>query len=257
MRIARIVARGAEHYAVLDGERVRLLAGPPFEGIVETGATAALSEVKLLAPTHPVNYWGVGYNYADHLAQAEATSGHAAPRLPMPWHKGVGSLIGPDEPIVIPREAPEVHFEGELVIVIGKRARRIDPEQARAHILGYTIGNDVSEKASWEREGTFWRAKGTDTFGPAGPWIETAIDPQAQDLIVRLNGQEETRTRTSAMIHSVYDVVAYMSQFTTLYPGDLILTGAAGTSKAMKPGDVVEVEVSGIGVLRNPVQAER
>ena len=256
MRIGRVVARKAEHYAILDGERVRLLAGPPFDGIVETGETVALRDVKLLAPTNPINYWGVGFNYPDHLAQAQATSGQDVPKMPRPWHKGVGSMIGPDEPIIIPPEARELHYEGELVIVIGKRSRRITREQARQHIFGYTIGNDVSEKGSWEREGTMWRAKGTDTFGPAGPWIDTAIDPHAQDLIVRLNGKEEHRARTSSMIHHVYDLVAYMSQFTTLYPGDLILTGAAGTSKAMKPGDVVEVEVSGIGVLRNPVQAE-
>lgn len=257
MRIARVVARRAEHYAILDDERVRLLAGPPFDRIVETGETVALGDVKLLSPTNPVNYWGVGFNYPDHLAQAQATSGQDIPTMPRPWHKGVGSIVGPDEPIIIPPEAGEVHYEGELVIVIGKRSRRITPEQARAQILGYTIGNDVSEKASWEREGTMWRAKGTDTFGPVGPWIETAIDPHDQELIVRLSGREEHRAHTSAMIHTVYDLVAYMSQFTTLYPGDLILTGAAGTTRAMKPGDVVEVEISGIGVLRNPVQAER
>jgi 2-keto-4-pentenoate hydratase/2-oxohepta-3-ene-1,7-dioic acid hydratase in catechol pathway len=257
MRIARVLARGLGHYAILDGDRVRLLAGPPFDELVETGETVTLSEVKLLAPTQPVNYWGVGFNYPDHLEQAQATSGQDLPMLPRPWHKGVGSMIGPDEPIIIPPEAGEVHYEGELVIVIGKRARRITPEQARQHILGYTVGNDVSEKASWEREGTMWRAKGTDTFGPVGPWIETEIDPHDQDLIVRLNGKEEHRTHTSEMIHSVYDLVSYMSQFTTLSPGDLILTGAAGTTRAMQSGDVVEVEVSGIGVLRNPVQAEQ
>jgi 2-keto-4-pentenoate hydratase/2-oxohepta-3-ene-1,7-dioic acid hydratase in catechol pathway len=257
MRIARVSAHGAEHDAILDGERVCLLADPPFDEIIETGETLALGDVKLLPPTNPVNYWGVGFNYPDHLEQAQATSGQGIPTLPRPWHKGVGSMIGPDEPIIIPPEAGEAHYEGELVIVIGKRSRRITPEQARANILGYTIGNDVSEKASWESENTMWRAKGTDTFGPVGPWIETDIDPHDQDLIVRLNGREEHRVHTSAMIHTVYDLVSYMSQFTTLSPGDLILTGAAGTTKAMQPGDVVEVEVSGIGVLRNPVQAEQ
>ncbi len=259
MRIARVrvLSSGAEHYATLHGEEVRILSQPPFDEIVESGERVSMGDVRLLAPTVPVNYWGVGFNYADHLEQAAATSGQDIPTLPRPWHKGVGSLIGPDEPIIIPPEAEAVHYEGELVVVIGKRSRRITPEQARRNILGYTCGNDVSEKESWESEGTMWRAKGTDTFGPAGPWIETDIDPQNQELIVRLNGKDEHRTNTSAMIHSVYDLVAYMSQFTTLYPGDLILTGAAGTTKAMQPGDVVEVEISGIGTLTNPVEAEK
>ena len=259
MRIARVrvLSSGTEHYATLHSEEVPILSQPPFDEIIESGERVSMSEVRLLAPTVPVNYWGVGFNYADHLEQAAATSGQDIPTLPRPWHKGVGSLIGPGEPIVIPPEAEAVHYEGELVIVISKLSRRITPEQARRNILGYTCGNDVSEKASWEGEGTMWRAKGTDTFGPVGPWIETDINPQDQDLVVRLNGNEEHRTRTSAMIHSVYDLVAYMSQFTTLYPGDLILTGAAGTTKAMQSGDVVEVEISGIGTLTNPVEIEK
>ncbi len=259
MRIARVrvISSGAEHYGVLQGDEVRFLAKPPFDGIVESGEGVSITDVRLLAPTTPVNFWGVGFNYSDHLAQAAATSGQDIPTMPRPWQKGVGSIIGPDEAIILPPEASAVHYEGELVVVIGKRSRRITPEQARQNILGYTCGNDVSEKESWERENTMWRAKGTDTFGPVGPWIETDIDPQDQDLVVRLNGKVEHRTRTSEMIHSVYDLVSYMSQFTTLYPGDLILTGAAGTTKAMKHGDVVEVEVSGIGTLRNPVENEK
>ena len=256
MRIARVLFEGAERYGVMGGEQVRLLARPPFDEIVATGETVPLADIRLLAPTTPVNFYGIGFNYPDHLTQAQATSGQDIPTMPRPWHKGVGSIIGPDEAIVIPPEAREVHYEGELVVVIGKRSRRITSEQARQNILGYTCGNDVSEKASWEREATHWRAKGTDTFGPVGPWIETDLDPHDQDLIVRLNGKEEHRVHTSEMIHKVYDLVSYMSQFTTLFPGDLILTGAAGTTKPMQPGDVVEVEVSGIGVLRNPVRVE-
>ncbi|MBI2171136.1 MAG: fumarylacetoacetate hydrolase family protein [Chloroflexi bacterium] len=257
MRIVRIAYQRRTSYGILDGGQVRLLRGAPFSGIRESGERLRLSEVRLLAPSTPVNYWGVGFNYPSHLAQAQATSGQDIPTMPRPWHKGVGSMVGPEEPIIIPPEAKEVHYEGELVIVIGKKARRITAEQASQHILGYTCGNDVSEKASWEREGTMWRAKGTDTFGPVGPWIETDLNPHNQELTVRLNGRVENRTHTSEMIHTVYALVSYMSQFTTLSPGDLILTGAAGTTRAMKPGDVVEVEVSGIGVLRNPVQAEK
>ncbi len=257
MRIARVAYQGEKRYCILDGDQVRFLRGTPFNTIAESGQRAPFDQVRLLAPSTPVNYWGVGFNYPSHLEQASATSGQDIPTLPRPWQKGVGSMIGPGEPIILPPEAKAIHYEGELVIVIRKKAKRITPEQARGHILGYTCGNDVSEKASWEREGTMWRAKGTDTFGPVGPWIETDVDPHKQELVVRLNGKVEHRAHTSEMIHTVYSLVSYMSQFTTLYPGDLILTGAAGVTKAMKPGDVVEVEISGIGVLRNPVQAEK
>lgn len=256
MRIARVAHMNAARYALVEGDRVRFLAEPPFEGIKPTRESAALADVKLLAPTQCVNYWGVGFNYPSHLHQASETSGQEMPKLPRPWQKGVGSLIGPDEPILIPPEAQAVHYEGELVIVIKRRARRVTPEEAAHCILGYTCGNDVSEKGSWEREQTMWRAKGTDTFGPAGPWIETDLDPNNQILTVRLNGRVMDTTSTSAMIHKPAYLVSYMSTFTTLYPGDLILTGASGTTQAMKPGDVVEVEISGVGVLRNPVQAE-
>ena len=256
MKIARVLFRGAEHYGIIEGAQIRLLEGPPFEQIAPTRKRVSMSDVRLLPPTRPVNFYGVGFNYPSHLAQASATSGQDIPTMPRPWHKGVGSMIGPDEAIVIPPEARAVHYEGELVIVISKLSRRVTPEQARQNILGYTCGNDVSEKGSWESEGTMWRAKGTDTFGPVGPWIETEMDPQNQVLTVRLNGKEEHRANTSEMIHKVHELVSYMSQFTTLFPGDLILTGAAGTTKAMRPGDVVEVEITDIGVLRNPVRAE-
>ena len=256
MKIARVALANAERYAIVEDERVRLLSEPPFERIKETREHVPLAEVRLLAPTQCVNYWGVGFNYPTHLRQATETSGQDIPKLPRPWLKGVGSLIGPGEPIIIPPEAGAVHYEGELVIVVKKKARRVTPEEAEQCIFGYTCGNDVSEKQAWEREHTFWRAKGTDTFGPAGPWIETDLDPLSQILTVRLNGKVVDTTHTSEMIHKPAFLVSYMSTFTTLYPGDLILTGASGVTQAMKPGDVVEVEVSGIGVLRNPVKAE-
>ncbi|MEK7777507.1 MAG: fumarylacetoacetate hydrolase family protein [Chloroflexota bacterium] len=259
MRIARVrlLSSGAEHYGVLHGDQVHILAKPPFDGIVESRKRVSLGDVRLLPPTAPVDFWGIGMNYGDHLQQAQATSGLPITGTMRPWHKGVGGIIGPDQPIIIPPEAVEVHYEGELVVVMGKRARRITPAQAPQYILGYTCGNDVSEKHSWEKEPGQWRGKGTDTFAPVGPWIETDIEPQGHELIVRRNGKEETHGNTSQMIHSVYDIVSYISRFITLHPGDLILTGAAGISQAIHPGDVVEVEISGIGTLRNPVEMEK
>ncbi len=256
MRIARAAYKGANRYGIIEKDRIQFLAAPPFDAIRRTQEFAALADVKLLPPTEPVNFWGVGFNYPSHLHQAQETSGQSLPTMPRPWQKGVGSMIGPDEAVLIPPEAAAVHYEGELVIVISKRARRLTAKETPNYILGYTIGNDVSEKGSWERDGTMWRAKNTDTFGPVGPWIETNIDPGSQILTVRLNGKVMDTTNTAQMIHKPYDLVAYMSQFTTLFPGDLILTGASGETVAMKPGDVCEVEISGIGVLRNPIEAE-
>lgn len=257
MKIARVSYRAAPRYGVVEGDRLRLLSEPPFEQIKTTNDVVPMREVKLLPPTECMNYWGVGFNYPSHVHQAAETSGQHIPKLPRPWLKGVGSLIGSEDPIIIPPEAGAVHYEGELVVVVKRKCRRVSPEEARDCILGYTCGNDVSEKKEWEREHTFWRAKGTDTFGPAGPWIETELEPEKETLTVRLNGKVVDTTSISAMIHKPAFLVSYMSTFTTLYPGDLILTGASGVTQAMKPGDVVEVEISGIGILRNPVEAER
>lgn len=258
MRFARVRVQGRERYALVEGEQVRILRGSPFGRWQSTDAVYPLGQVTFLPPTHPLQALGVGANYADHIAQAEETSGRAhAGRGIQPWTKGTASLVGHGAPIVITKEAKEVHYEAELVIVMGRRCRRVSKEEARQYILGYTCGNDVSEKASWEKDLSFWRAKGIPSWGPVGPWVETDVDPtKGLDLIVRVNGVEHHRTNTRLMIHSVYDIVSYISQYTWLFPGDIIFTGAAGVTRPIKPGDVVEVEIEGIGVLRNPVVSE-
>ncbi|MBI2872825.1 MAG: fumarylacetoacetate hydrolase family protein [Chloroflexi bacterium] len=258
MRFARLRVRGREHYGLIEGEQARLIRGSPFGRWEATTQVHSLDSVQFRPPTQPLQALGIGGNYADHIAQAEATSGKAhAGRGIQPWVKGAASLIGHGAPIVITREAQEVHYEAELVIVIGRRCRRASKAEARDCILGYTCGNDVSEKASWEKDLSFWRAKGIPSWGPVGPWVATDVDPtKGLDLIVRVNGQEHHRTNTKFMFHDVYDIVSYMSQYTWLFPGDVIFTGAAGVSRALKPGDVVEVEIEGIGTLSNPVVSE-
>ena len=130
------------------------------------------------------------------------------------------------------------HFEGEVVAVIGKQCRRVAPDQAGRYILGYTCGNDVSER-TWQKEDrTLWRAKGSDTFSPVGPWIETDVDPQQLELLVKLNGQEMSRSKTSSMIFPFSGIVSYISQHATLYPGDLVFSGGSGVSRPMKPGEL-------------------
>ncbi len=172
-------------------------------------------------------------------------------------YRAVNALIAHGENVVIPRDASEmVQYEGELVAVIGKRAKHLSEAEALSCVLGYTIGNDVSER-SWQRaDRTLWRAKNSDTFKPMGPWIETAVDLDALETIVRVNGAATTRFRTNAMLFGVAVFISAMSRYLTLYPGDVIWMGTDGASPNLKAGDVVEVEISGIGTLRNTFVAE-
>ena len=140
--------------------------------------------------------------------------------------------------------------------VIGKHCRRVAPDKAAKYILGYACGNDVSDRTWQGEDWTFWRAKGSDTFAPVGPWIETGIDPQKLDMIVRLNGREVQRCHSKDMLFTFPEIISYISQQVTLQPGDLVFSGASGVTCAIKPGDTVEVDIPGIGVLSNPVTAE-
>jgi 2-keto-4-pentenoate hydratase/2-oxohepta-3-ene-1,7-dioic acid hydratase in catechol pathway len=200
----------------------------------------------------------VGVNYRDHLAQAQESSDVPFSDVGIqPFPKSNVSLTGSGSPIVLTPEAGAVHYEGELVVVIGRRARRVSRERAPDYVLGYTCGNDVTEKSIWEKDYSDWRSKGLPTWGPVGPWIATHVEPGNLDVTLRLNGLVEHRFNTRDMIHDVPSIVSYISQYTTLFPGDLIFTGTSGSTKAMKPGDVVEVEISGIGLLKNPVAMEK
>ena len=177
------------------------------------------------------------------------------PTQPDVGYRAVNALIAHDEPVVIPRDASKVQYEGELAVVIGKKAKGLSEAEALSCVLGYTIGNDVSERVWQKSDRTLWRAKNTDTFKPMGPWIETQVDLDALETIVRLNGKESLRFRTNAMIFGVATYIAAITRYVTLYPGDILWMGTDGTSPDLKAGDVVEVEITGIGVLRNPFVA--
>jgi 2-keto-4-pentenoate hydratase/2-oxohepta-3-ene-1,7-dioic acid hydratase in catechol pathway len=181
------------------------------------------------------------------------------PEKPDIGYRANNALIAHGETVVIPHHAPpKVNYEGELVVVIGKQAKHLTEENAFSCVFGYTIGNDMSER-SWQAEdATLWRAKNTDTFAPMGPWIETDVDLDAMETIVRVNGKEDLRFRTNEMIFGIATYIAAMTKYLTLYPGDVIWMGTDGTSPDLVHGDVVEVELTGIGVLRNPfVRAEQ
>ena len=245
---------------MLMGDEIVEIRGSVYARFRLTDTRYLLSEVRILPPTEPAEMWGPGLNFADHLETAALALGKdvvAVPEHPEPWQKARNSLTGPGDPIIIPRDSGgDVHYEGEVVAVISKNCRRVTPTEAGKYILGYTCGNDVSERAWQKGDFSFWRAKGSDTFAPVGPWIETDCNPQELEIIVRLNGEEVQRCYTKDMLFTFAQIVSYISQQVTLHPGDLVFSGCAGTTRAMKAGDRVEVEIPGIGLLSNPVAAE-
>ena len=259
MKIARYRSEGRPHYGIVEGDSIIECRGTPFRGQLErTNKTHRVSNVTLLPVSNPVQvFGGVGANYQDHIAQAEETSGRPLGSMGIqPFPKSNASLTGSGSPIVLIPEADEVHFEGEMVIVVGRKARKVSKERALDYVMGYTCGNDVSEKASWEKDFSHWRSKGVPSWGPVGPYIATGLDPGNLDITVTFNNVVEHRFNTSGMIHDVPSIINYISNYATLFPGDLIFTGTSGESKAMKSGDLIEIEISGIGKLSNPVTME-
>ena len=260
MKIARFSNARRVAFGVIEGDEIAEIRGGIFTRFRVTDNRHKLDDVRLLAPTEPLQIWCPGLNFASHLESASSALGPdkaTESERPEPWHKGRNALIGHEDWIIIPKDSGgDVHYEGEAVAVIRKVCRRVSPHEAQGYVLGYTCGNDVSERAWQKGDSTFWRAKGADTFAPVGPWIETDVDPHDLDMVVRLNGEEVQRANTGDMIHDFSNIISYISQQVTLHPGDLIFSGTTGTTRAMKPKDVVEVDISGIGILRNFVRAE-
>jgi 2-keto-4-pentenoate hydratase/2-oxohepta-3-ene-1,7-dioic acid hydratase in catechol pathway len=251
VRYVRFSSGGVAAFGIVDGETVRELAGAPWDGGRPTGRTRRLSEVTLLAPVTPGKVIAVGLNFRSHLGtRAPATE-------PGLFAKYPSSVVGPGAEIRYPADATNLHYEGEMVIVMGRRARHVSREEAPAYIFGVTAGNDVSERA-WQASDLQWfRAKASDTFGPIGPMIVTGLDYNDLLLQTRLNGAVVQSERTKDLIFDVATIVSYLSRYVTLEPGDVIFTGTPQTTQAMKPGDVVEIEVEGVGVLRNMVVRDR
>jgi 2-keto-4-pentenoate hydratase/2-oxohepta-3-ene-1,7-dioic acid hydratase in catechol pathway len=247
VRYVRYAHQGATAYGILDGETIRELRGDLFADPVPTGRRFPLAEVKLLAPCEPSKVIAVGLNYRSHLGDRPPS---AYPGL---FAKYPTSIIATEEPIVLPPDARNVHYEGELVVVMGRRAKNVSPGEASSFVFGVTAGNDVSER-DWQRADLQWfRAKAADTFAPLGPAIITGLDYDNLLLQTRLNGEVVQSERTRDLIFDVATIVSYVSRYVTLLPGDVIYTGTPGTTRRIQPGDVVEIEIEGVGVLRNPV----
>jgi 2-keto-4-pentenoate hydratase/2-oxohepta-3-ene-1,7-dioic acid hydratase in catechol pathway len=244
-KYVRYESGGRISYGLLEGEIVRELSGDLFAVPKPTGRTLKLADVQLLAPCEPKKVIAVGLNYRSHIGERPAA---AYPGL---FAKLPSSIVGPGATILFPEGARNVHFEGELVVVIGKRARNVSASAAPQHIFGVTAGNDVSER-DWQKQDLQWfRAKASDTFGPLGPVIVKGLNYHDLLLQTRLNGEVVQSQRTKDLIFNVHEIVSYISRFVTLEPGDVIYTGTPGTTRPMKPGDVIEIDIEGIGVLRN------
>ena len=260
MRWLRYTLEGRTCYGLLEGETIEEVQGNPFDGYEHTGRYRRLAAVKIEVPVIPRTFYAAGLNYAGHVTAVAAQIGQA-PDLPQRaeiGYRAVNALIAQDEAIVIPRDATSnVQYEGELVVVIGRKAKNLSEADALSCVLGYTIGNDVSERSWQKSDKTMWRSKNTDTFKPMGPWIETEVDLEAMETTVRLNGRTMIRFPTRSMVFGIAQFISTMTRNLTLYPGDVIWMGTDGAAANIQPGDVVEVEIDGIGVLRNPVEAER
>ena len=245
---------GATSYGIVEGDEVIETKGDMFGHWERTGRRVALGEVKVEIPLVPRTFYCAGLNYVDHLKEAADKAG-TVPNIPERaeiGYRAQSALIAHGEDVVIPRDATEkVHYEGELVVVIGKAARRVSEAEAMGCVFGYTIGNDVSERTWQKADRTFYRSKNTDTFKPMGPWIETELDLGRARTSVRLNGVARTSFATNHMLFSIAHFIHVTSQYCTLLPGDVMWMGTDGTSPDVKSGDLVEVEISGIGTLRN------
>ncbi|MCY3843112.1 MAG: fumarylacetoacetate hydrolase family protein [Acidobacteria bacterium] len=238
---------GAVSYGILEGETIHQLAGDVFASPERTGATVALGDVALLAPTDPRKVVAAGLNYRSHLGGAEPAE------YPGLFDKHATSLIGHGAEITYYEDASNLHFEGEMVLIIGKTARNVSVEDAPDHIFAVAAGNDISERV-WQGGDLQWfRAKGADTFGPVGPVMARGVDYDDLLLQTRVNGETLQSQRTSDLLFDSSFLVSYISRYVTLEPGDMVFTGTPGTTSAMEPGDVVEIELEHVGVLRNTI----
>ncbi len=249
---------GTARLGLIEDGRVRAAAGDLFHDVRVSGESYALTDVRLLPPTLPSTFFAVGFNYRGHVLHAQAKGSAVArmPERPEVGYRANNALIGHGETIVIPADCPgDVEAEGELVAVIGRKARRCSRAEAEAAIFGWTIGNDVSAR-EWQRaDRTFWRAKNADTFKPMGPCIETELDPRRATTRVRVNGCQACEFATGDMIFDAVDYIVEISRYITLHPGDVLWMGAESTVR-IAPGDRVEIEISGVGTLGNSVAAE-
>jgi 2-keto-4-pentenoate hydratase/2-oxohepta-3-ene-1,7-dioic acid hydratase in catechol pathway len=250
VKIVRFKADDRIAYGLAESEGVTIYTGSPFVAWEPTETLIAWDRVQLLAPVLPTKVVCVGKNYADHAQEM----GGETPEEPLIFLKPATAVVGPQSPVVYPKASHEVHHEAELAVVIGRPARNVSAEDASAYVFGYTAANDVTARDLQRKDGQWTRSKGFDTFCPLGPAIETELDPlERLAVICRVNGEVRQAGFTSDMVFGVAQLIEYISAVMTLLPGDVILTGTPSGVGPVVPGDLMEVEIDGIGSLINRV----
>jgi 2-keto-4-pentenoate hydratase/2-oxohepta-3-ene-1,7-dioic acid hydratase in catechol pathway len=253
MKILRYSHETGISHGVLKNDRVHPILGDIFSDFrTEEEKPAAIEHVKILPPVNPTKVIAVGINYRDHAQEFN----HHIPEEPVIFMKPPTAVIGPGDAIVLPPSSKRVDYEAELAAVVKKEAYKIPEEEAEDYILGYTCLNDVTARDLQRKDGQWTRAKSFNTFCPIGPVIETELDPNSVDVHSRLNGGEKQFSNTRNFIFPMFFLLSFVSSIMKLNPGDIIATGTPSGVGPMKDGDIIEIEVEGIGVLKNPVRAD-
>jgi 2-keto-4-pentenoate hydratase/2-oxohepta-3-ene-1,7-dioic acid hydratase in catechol pathway len=252
-RYCRFLSDGNISWGLLENESVRPLSGDPYEEVSPAGAAIPLSKVTLLPPCVPTKILGVGTNYRAHAAEM----GKPIPDEPLLFMKPPSALTGHNAGIIRPRGSWRVDFEGELAVVIGRRAHRVKESAALDYVFGFTVCNDVTVRDLQKKDGQFTRAKGFDSFCPVGPYVVVGLDPSSLRIRTWQNGVLKQDSNTNDLIFSVARVIEVASRVMTLEPGDLITTGTPSGVGPIQPGDRIDIEVEGIGILSNPVVEEQ
>jgi len=254
VRIVRFVAWGRAKYGILARNTIRGLRGSPFSHFqylnspsIFDGSTYTLDKVRLLPPCLPSKIVCLGLNYRSHIEEMKLPM----PSVPLIFLKPSTAVIGPDDKIILPRGWKRIDYEGELGVVIGKKAKDVPEGEAKEYVLGYTCFNDVSDRHAQANDGQWTRAKGYDTFAPIGPWIETEADPDNLKLETYLNSELRQSASTSDLLFGISTLINFISGIMTLLPGDVIATGTPSGVSPLKPGDMVEVRIENIGTLKN------
>ncbi|MCH8894465.1 MAG: fumarylacetoacetate hydrolase family protein [Chloroflexi bacterium] len=264
MKWCRFSTGGPISYGIIEssaeGDTVTEVEGSPFDTYKKTANTHKLDAVKLEVPVIPPTFYAAGINYPEHVTWAAQMRGEepVLPKQADVGYRAINALVPDGHDIIVPKDATEMlQYEGELVVVIGKTCRNVTEEQALDYVLGYSIGNDVSER-TWQRgDRTMWRAKNTDTFKPMGPWIVTGLNPDDLHVVIKVNGNIVGEYDVASAIFGVRTFISKMSQYLTLVPGDVLWMGTDGATENMKDGDVCTISITDIGTLTNKVNWQK